>query len=139
MPTFTPHATGIDAPSLFDDSTLALAVFRAVRRSLEEIGDVEVRITKSQVSFRRLRGFAYLWMPSQWLDRQPDVVVLSIALDHELRSPRFEQVVEPASGRWMHHLEVGSVDELDDEVVGWLADAWAWAGPSARDPGRSPG
>jgi hypothetical protein len=125
MRTDTAPDTG--SPSLFDGAALALDVFRTVRRALEEIGDAEVRITKSQVAFRRRRGFAYLWMPSQWLDRAPDTVVLSIALDHELRSPRFKQVVEPVDGRWMHHLEVRSVDEIDDEVSGWLADAWTWA------------
>lgn len=125
MRTDTASETG--SPSLFDGAALALDVFRAVRRALEEIGDVDVRITTSQVAFRRQRGFAYLWMPSQWLDRPPDTVVLSIALDRELRSPRFTQVVEPAHGWWMHHLEVRSVDDVDDEVTGWLADAWASA------------
>jgi hypothetical protein len=115
-------------PSLFDGATLALDVFRAVRRALEEIGDAELHVTSSQVAFRRRRGFAYLWMPSRWLDRPPDTVVLSIALDHELASPRFTQVVEPAPGQWMHHLEVRSVDEVDDDVTAWLADAWTGAG-----------
>ena len=123
----TGTAPDFGSPSLFDGATLALDVFRAVRRALEEIGDVELRVTKSQVAFRRRRGFAYLWMPSQWLDRPHDTVVLSIALDHQLQSPRFKQVVEPAPGRWMHHLEVRAVGEVDDEVTGWLAEAWTWA------------
>lgn len=115
------------SPPLFDGAALALDVFRAVRRALEEIGDVEVRITRSQVAFGRRRRFAYIWTPSRWLYRPPDTVVLSIALGRELRSPRFEHVVERAPGRWMHHLEVRSVDEVDDEVGAWLADAWTWA------------
>jgi hypothetical protein len=121
------------SPSLFDDAALALDVFRTVRRLLEEIGDVDVRITSSQASFRRRRGFAYVWTPSAWTDAPDDVVVLSIALDHAIPSPRFKQVLEPAPGRWMHDLEVRSPGEIDDEVAGWLAQAWAWAGDALND------
>jgi hypothetical protein len=126
MKTETAPDTG--SPSLFDGGALALDVFRSVRRTLEEIGDVDVRITSTQASFRRRRGFAYVWMPTAWIDAPGDVVVLSIALDHEVQSPRFAQVLEPAPGRWMHHLEIRTVDEVDDEVTGWLADAWTGAG-----------
>jgi hypothetical protein len=126
MKTDTAPDTG--SPSLFDGAALALDVFRSVRRTLEEIGDVDVRITSTQASFRRRRGFAYVWMPSSSMGGSGDVVVLSIALGHELHSPRIAQVLEPAPGRWMHHLEVRAVDDVDDEVTQWLADAWTWAG-----------
>ena len=43
-------------------------------------------------------------------------------------SPRWKQVVEPAPGRFTHHLELRSVDEVDDEVGGWLREAWEAAG-----------
>jgi hypothetical protein len=126
MKTDTAPDTG--SPSLFDGAALALDVFRSVRRTLEELGDVDVRITSTPASFRRRRGFAYVWMPSSSMDGSGDVVVLSIALGHELHSPRIAQVLEPAPGRWMHHLEVRAVDDVDDEVTQWLADAWTWAG-----------
>jgi hypothetical protein len=54
--------------------------------------------------------------------------VLSIALDHELRSARLKQVVNPAPGHWVHHLEVHDVADVDDEVTGWLHEAAAQAG-----------
>jgi hypothetical protein len=115
-------------PSLFDGATLALDVFRAVRRALEEIGDAELHVTSSQVAFHRRRPFAYLSMPGERADRLPVTVVLSIVLDHELRSPRCRDVVERTYGGWVHHLDVRTVVDVDDEVTAWLADAWTAAG-----------
>lgn len=86
------------------------------------------RVGRSQVAFRRRRGFAFLWLPGQYLARPAADVVLSLALDHELASPRWKEVVEPAPGRWMHHLELHAEPDLDDEVAGWLLEAWAGAG-----------
>lgn len=101
----------------------ALAVFQRVTAELLELGHVEVRVTKSQVAFRRDRGFAYLWLPGQHL-RNPDAeVVLSIALGREDTSSRWKHVVHPATKHWMHHLEVNDPDEIDSEVVAWLRES----------------
>ena len=42
-------------------------------------------------------------------------------------SPRFKEIVEPSEGRFMHHLELFSAEEIDDEVAGWLREAWEYA------------
>lgn len=86
-----------------------------------------MRVTKSQVAFRRRQGFAYLWRPGQYI--ASDVpVVLSIALPHEIRSDRFNEVAHPSAHVWMHHLELRDVAEVDDEVRQWLAEAYTSAG-----------
>lgn len=85
---------------------------------------VTVRTSKSQVAFRRRRGFAYLWLPGMYLAKPSAEVVLSIALDRELASGRFKEVVHPSPRVWMHHLEIRSLDDLDDEVSGWLRSAY---------------
>ena len=88
-----------------------------------------VRITRSQIAFRRKRSFAWAWTPDMWL-RAADVapLVLSIALPRRIPSKRWKQVVQPAPGRFMHHLELYEVSEVDDEVRAWLRDAWTHAG-----------
>lgn len=107
---------------------LALAVLARVRGILEAAGPIEVRVTRSQVAFRRDRGFAYLWLPGRYLAHPGADVVLSIALGRRDASPRWKQVVEPAPGQWMHHLEVRDVDDVDDEVAAWLTEAADRAG-----------
>ena len=103
-------------------------VLDRVRVLVERAGGAEERVSRSQVAFRRRRGFAYLWRPGQYLANSGADLVLSIALGRQVDSPRFKQVVRVSSLHWMHHLEVGSAADLDDEVAGWVAEAAARAG-----------
>ena len=112
----------------FADDELALAVFERVQAIAGAVADVQVRVGKSQVALRRRTGFAYLWRPGQYLAHPQADVVLSIALGRHDRSPRFKQVVRPSARHWMHHLEVRSLDEIDDDVAAWIREAAARAG-----------
>lgn len=105
-------------------------MFDKIHRCLTEVGSFEVRTTKSQIGFRRTRGFAYLWLPGTYLTRPHAEIVLSIALGRHDPSERFKEVAHPASRHWMHHLELKGPDDIDDEVVEWLREAYARAGDS---------
>lgn len=110
-------------------SELGLAALARVRAVLaDSFPDVVERTTRSQVAFRRRRGFAYLWRPGQYLRHPAADVVLSLAFPEEVPSERFKEVVHPAATTWMHHLEVHTVADLDDEVAGWLRRAAGAAG-----------
>jgi hypothetical protein len=114
------------SPSVEDvlgPSALALAVFERVREITSDVEGVAVRASKSQVAFRRRRGFAWLWVPGRYLRNPGADVVLSFALGRHDPSPRFKEVAHPAPAHWIHHLEIRAVDELDDEVEGWLREA----------------
>ena len=64
----------------FDGHPLALAVFGAVRALIDGMGGADIRATKSQVAFRRRRGYAYVWLPGRYLAHPAADVVLSIGL-----------------------------------------------------------
>ena len=102
---------------------LALAVFERARADLETFGPVDVRTSKSQIAFRRRLGFAYLWLPGQYLARPAAECVLSIALGRHDPSPRFKEVVHPSPRHWLHHLEIHDVADIDEEVMAWLQEA----------------
>jgi hypothetical protein len=112
----------------FADHPAGQAAYDRVCAMLKPIGPYSVRVTKSQVAFRRRRGFAYLWMPGQYLAKPAAEVVLSIALGRQDTSRRFKEVAHPAPRQWMHHLELHRTDDLDDEVAGWLREAAGRAG-----------
>jgi Domain of unknown function (DUF5655) len=107
----------------FDGHPLALAVFGAVRALIDGMGGADIRATKSQVAFRRRRGFAYVWLPGRYLAHPAADVVLSIVLDRRDPSPRWKEVVHPSPAHWMHHLEVTDVAQIDAEVAAWLREA----------------
>jgi hypothetical protein len=113
-----------DVEHFYEGHPSALEVHRAVCTLLNEVGPFEIRVTASQVAFRRQKAFAWLWLPGRWLRAPGAEVVLSIALGERHPSPRFKQVVQPAPHVWMHHLEVHAPGDLDAEVAGWLRTAY---------------
>jgi hypothetical protein len=113
---------------LFVDHPLALAVSTRVVELAQASGPIDVRTSKSQVAFRRRRGFAYVWRPGQYLSGRRAEAVLSIALGRRDGSPRWKEVAHPTANDWIHHLDENDVAELDDEVAAWLAEAADRAG-----------
>jgi hypothetical protein len=112
----------------FGGNAQAIAVYDRVHAIASTVADIEVRVSKSQVAFRRRIGFAYLWRPGQYLARPQADLVLSIALGRYDRSPRFKQVVHPSPRHWMHHLELDSSADIDEAVAAWIREAAERAG-----------
>ena len=113
--------------SIFQDFPEGLVLYCAVADAVAAIGEAAVRVTKSQIAFRRRKGFAYVWRPGQYL--KSDVpAVLSIALPREVASDRFKEVAHPSAKVWMHHLELTNTAQIDDEVRDWLTEAYQSAG-----------
>ncbi|MFI6869742.1 DUF5655 domain-containing protein [Nocardia sp. NPDC050406] len=111
----------------FDGSDEAIAIAEAVCTAIDDLGSADMRITKSQVGFRRKRAFAQLWKPGQYVKSEVPVV-LTLELPHELKSKRFKEVAHPADGHWTHHLELSDPGAVDDQVRSWLSEAYDAAG-----------
>lgn len=108
----------------FDGQEESRKIFDAVYGLVIRHGAIEIRVSKSQIALVRDRPFAWLWMPSKYLHRKTVPLVLSIAFSWRNGSPRWKEIVEPYQGRFMHHLEISSVTDVDTEVDDWLAEAW---------------
>jgi hypothetical protein len=109
--------------ALFDGHPLGYQLYLAAAEVIEAFGDVEQRATKSQVAFRAGRAFAFVWRPGQYVTSDVPAV-LSFDLPRRLQSSRIKSVVHVGNRGWLHHLELRSVEEIDDEVVGWLLEAF---------------
>jgi hypothetical protein len=112
-----------DVARFFEGDSEGRAIFAAVVDLIEQLGDCEMRVTKSQIAFRRRRGFAYVWRPDRYVDSTVPAV-LSIALPRRTPSMRFKQIAHPAPTVWMHHLELTTSADIDDEVRAWLVTAY---------------
>ena len=108
---------------LFAGHPEGVALLGAVRDVVERFGGVEVRTTKSQVAFRRRRGFAYVWRPGQYLAAPTAPAVLSVVLLRRDDSPRWKAVVHPSPRLWTHHLELRDPRDVDARVTAWLREA----------------
>jgi hypothetical protein len=116
---------GID--EYFAGNDEAHALFDDVATAIAEIGPSQLRASKSQVAFRRTVAFACVWMPRMYLRRNVVPLVLSVSLPRRDASPRWKEVLEVHPNRFMHHLELTSAEQIDEEVHAWLEEAWRLA------------
>lgn len=107
----------------FANSKQGMAIFQAIKQATASIGNTDIRISKSQIAFYHNHGFAYIWQPGMYV-KTDKPIVLSIALNEQIVSPRFKEVVQPAKKHWIHHIEIESPSEIDEEIVSWLKQAY---------------
>ncbi len=108
----------------FAGEDLSRQLFDQIHSFLTALGSFETRVTKSQISFRREKAFAWVWMPGKYLQRPVAPLVLTFVFSYRDASPRWKEIVEPSPGNFTHHLELYSLGDLDHEVEGWLREAW---------------
>jgi hypothetical protein len=99
-------------------------LFEKLRQMMDTIGPTELRVTKSQIAFRRRKTFAWAWVPARYLHRKPAPLVLTLGFRRRDASPRWKEIVEPRPGYFTHHLELYSKSDIDEEVFRWLQSAW---------------
>ena len=54
-------------------------------------------------------------------------LVITLGMPYSLGSPRVAVKIEPYPGRWTTHIVIGSADEVDEELLGWVAEAYTFA------------
>ena len=113
-----------DLAGHFESHPHAARLRDATIRAIAAAGPSTTRTTRSQISFRRRRGFAWIWAPQQYLGSRSAPVALALAFPRHVRSRRWKEVVEPRSGWFMHHLEVRRVSDVDQQVRRWIKAAW---------------
>ena len=106
----------------------ALALYAKLREELtERWPKVEIRVAKTQITFKARYGFAFV-STRRMGRRCPEVfIIVSFGLGREVRSERIFAASEPYPNRWTHHVIVASQDEVDGELMGWLAEAHDFA------------
>lgn len=100
------------------------------QRLQQRVGAIALRHCRTQTALVRRVQFAWISPPRKRADA--GAVMLSFGLPSRLDSPRILHAAEVAPGRWMHHMLIRSAAEADEELLGWLAAAWALVGPGRR-------
>lgn len=103
-----------------------LPVYEALRnRIVERYGNVQVKVSKTQISFRNRHLFAMVSLPLRRAKNAPALYMLvSFGLSYRLDSPRIFQAVEPYPNRWTHHVLIERRDEVDAQLMEWLDAAF---------------
>jgi Ser/Thr protein kinase RdoA (MazF antagonist) len=114
----------VSRDAFFRGHEAARPIYDALAALIATLGRAEVRVTKSQIAFRRRRAFAWAWVPGRYLRGARPPLVLSLSLPRRHRGERWKEIVEPRPGRFMHHVELWSEKDLDQQVRAWLLEAW---------------
>lgn len=104
----------------------AFLLFEALRKEVEALGTVEIEVMKTQITFQANRKFAWVWLPQMWIRKRAETsITLTFSLDREVRHPKIVEAVEPRPGKWTHHILIDALEDIDDEVRGYLKEAYA--------------
>ena len=116
----------MDELFFFDGKPEELALYEALLDRIKELGEVLPVVHKTQISLKNRRVFACVSMlrvlPKKLLPSR--FLVLTLGLPYPLDSPRIAVKTEAQPNRWTHHIVLGSADELDDELLNWLRQAY---------------
>lgn len=83
-----------------------------------------VEVRKSQISFIDARVFSAAWLPPRKIKGRPEhYLVLTLWLTHPLEGARIAEATQIRPGRWANHVIISEIDEVDEELSGWLAEA----------------
>ena len=110
----------------FNDHVDALPLYERLEGLiLEQILDVKIKVSKTQIGFSNKRGFAFVsFNPCRKAEDRPDVwMTVTFGLSYRKDSPRIDVATEPYPNRWTHHVMVGNVAEIDGELMGWIREA----------------
>ena len=110
----------------FNEKPAALPLYEAfAARLLSEIGNVTVKVQKTQISFSNRHNFAFVsFLPARKAkDRPKTYITVTFGLRSKKESPRIDAASEPYPNRWTHHMLIASTEEFDGELMGWIKEA----------------
>ena len=114
----------------FNQHPEAIPLYTAFEeRLLAELEGVVIQPQKSQITLKNRRVFgAVSFLKARKAKARPDpYITVTLGLNRREGSPRIDQASEPYPGRWTHHLVIGSVEEIDAELMAWVREAYDFA------------
>ena len=125
----TPEHYESDVLFFFDGKPTELALYQALERAMAaRFPEASVKVQKSQISFYHRHLFAAASLPLRRRKEWPkECLLVTFGLSRRLPSPRIAVAVEPYPNRWTHHVVVAREEEIDGELLDWLAEAYDFA------------
>jgi hypothetical protein len=97
------------------------AIYDAIEAHARSLGPMHADAVKVGVFLKNKGTFAEVRPKARWLS-------LELALPYPLEHPRFSRVLRASAIRTIHIVRLTAVEDVDDEVRGWLTAAYDAAG-----------
>lgn len=119
-----------DALMFFDQHMDILPLYQAFEELLfDSFPVVNKRVQKTQITFSNRHVFACVSFAC--VKRKAELpmrfIVITLGLPAPLDSERVAVKTEPYPGRWTHHIVVNKPEELDEELLSWVREAYDFA------------
>lgn len=114
----------------FETHVEALTLYESLKNKIiESFPETNIQVKKTQINFKNRHIFACVSFQRVVKKSElPDsYIVLTLGMPYPLESPRVPVKTEPYPGRWTTHIVLGTIDEIDDELIAWLSDAYHFA------------
>ena len=119
-----------DEIMFFDGHPAALPLYEKLKDGiLAEVPGSRIEVKKTQISFftKHLFVAASFTPVRKAKDRPEPFLTVTFGLPHRVIANRINAAVEPYPGRWTHHVMIGSAEEVDAELLGWIREAAAFS------------
>ncbi len=120
----------IDTMMFFNRHPNAFPIYDALEELIFTVfPGVNKRVHKTQISFSNRHVFACISFTrvKKKQDLPDPYIVITLGLPCAIDSSRIAVKSEPYPGRWTTHIVIGSVDEIDKELVSWIRQAYSFA------------
>lgn len=106
-----------------------IAIFEAVEALIGGLGESQMAVAKTQISWGNPKKFALLSLPRR---AGQGGLILTFGLGRRLDHPRIDQTVEPYPDRWTHHVVLTGPEDVDETVADFLRQAYQFAQAKTR-------
>lgn len=119
----------MDILFFFEKRPEALELYlRLEQKICTELSEVKIKVHKTQINFANRYNFAVASLPRRKTNGSWDgALMVSFGLPDKVESPRIVAAVEAYPSRWTHHVLVSNLAELDEELMGWIREAYAFS------------
>lgn len=114
----------------FDKNPAALPLWEAFEgRLARTVGQYTIRVQKTQITYSNRYVFACVSFLKvrKAAQRPPVYIVITFGLPRRVESPRIDAAVEAYPGRWTHHILISGPEEIDDELMTWVEEAYSFS------------
>lgn len=119
----------VDALLFFDKNPGTVPLYAAFDEALEaRFGPQKPRVQKTQITYGNPKVYACVSLTKGKKKGWPENgILVTFGLGRRVDAPRIAVAVEPYPGRWTHHVVVGTTQEIDGELMGWVEEAYQFA------------
>ena len=100
-------------------------IYEAVKAHLDTLGPVIVEPVSVGIFLKKPGTIAQLRPATKWVD-------LAFSLGRAVQHPRIVRKPESYNGRWWHVVRLTGPEDLDEDILGWLTEAYL-AAPGTPD------